>query len=307
MRHDVLEFLLSMGLQPPTREALNACSAHISPALGYDLHGRRQRSMPELCGHEAKPTYLAWQKPRFLSLPCLEVCLSFVTSPELMCVYCAVARKMAATCSRKSCWEGTVVDAAGRKPHGLLARSHFKLWSLAKAVVACGWEAHSVAFLCGAYHVWKFLELREPDLLLSRSSVPSRNVRLLLNVRGAVRGKVVVGLAAGADRNAGIVDALNGKPSPGTVVVALSVSGSRGKHCFQFNGARFGPKAAPIKRFPGVLLEFSLGRSEVRARIGADRLAASLPQDLGGTQDFYCFVVGLGLEAVKPCWCLARD
>ena len=140
-------------------------------------------------------------------------------------------------------------------------------------------------------------------MLVSRSSIPSLGVRLLLDCPGALRGKaVVVGLAAGVDHS-GIVEALSGKPGPRTTVVAANVSGSRGKRCFQYNEVRFGPKAAQIKRLPGVLLEFALGRSEVKARMGGGQIAASLPQDLGEHhQEFYCFVVGLGPEAVKPCW-----
>ena len=141
-------------------------------------------------------------------------------------------------------------------------------------------------------------------MLVSRSSIPSRGVRLLLDCPGALRGKaIVVGLAAGVDHHSAIVEALSGKPGPRTTVVAANVSGSRGKRCFQYNGMRFGPKAAQIKRLPGVLLEFALGRSEVKVQIGGNQIAASLPQDIGEHhQEFHCFVVGLGPEAVKPCW-----
>ena len=151
------------------------------------------------------------------------------------------------------------------------------------------WRSRRCSFLAAAYH---------PAVCASCSIAPG--------LSGARPSSWA--WPRGVDHHSAIVEALSGKPGPRTTVVAANVSGSRGKRCFQYNEVRFGPKAAQIKRLPGVLLEFALGRSEVKVRIGGNQIAASLPQDIGERhQEFYCFVVGLGLGAVKPCWSLARE
>ena len=304
-RDETLSVLSSLGANIPSRDALRYVFGYISPARGYDF-GQKQASIRDICGKEALPTSISWRKHCFLGLGqhCLAVCISFVIRPHLMSTLAAVTTKIAAVCKRHAAWADTVVDPEGRRPEGRHAKTHYRMWALAKGVVTGSWEHGHVGFLCSSLVAWTFLEMRNPPMLVSARSVPPHGMTLLFSLenRAKFKGKIKVGVAAGVSCPFQIEQALAGKAPPNRdVVVACAVFGSRSK-AFQLNQKTFGPTALPTSRLQGIV-KFACEKS--RLRLVADGLApieADVPV-VDTEKTFVCFVSpALPPGNVKPCW-----
>ena len=168
---------------------------------------------------------MAWSAPclRNLDKDCLDHCLAFVITPELMSCVCAVSKTVSASAHRPAAWCGTVVDASGLRPAGKLAMTHFKCWSGAKAVVGGSWERGSLSLLVdGTWVAWAFVHLHQhgANMLVSRLPVPSADVLMMFCVNRTIRGQVFIGIATNTGRQEEITNALRGKPPQGAVAVA---------------------------------------------------------------------------------------
>ena len=305
-REDVLSFVSSLGAHIPTSSASLRAIHYLAPAKGYDI-GKQQRGIREMCGMAAKPTCLAWSTPSLMNIgSCLDNCLSFVISPALMSSFCAVARAVSAACQRPSSWCGTVVDASGCHPKGSAALTHFKRWSLTKAVVGGSWERGSLSFLVDRTWVsWGFVQVQGTSVLVSRFPVPSASMHVMFSVNRAVQGKILVGIAINTGCQDEITTALRGRPSQGTVAVAAVMSSARCRS-FRLNDIPFGPTATPVNQLRGIVQFSVVDRQCVAISVpGKPIVSAKTPTELPESASCLFFVVlppSGRLDEVRPCW-----
>ena len=130
----------------------------------------------------------------------VDICLSFVLTPLLMGALCAVARELQDACWRPTAWQKTLVDPVGHRPSGRQAHTHHTLWSLSAAVVCRPWAFRSVCFhMFSNFKAWcwsrtqgksaKWYKIREgAHLLISKQSVPTSNVNVLVDCFGGAGG-----------------------------------------------------------------------------------------------------------------------
>ena len=307
-REDVLAFVSSLGAHiPPTSASLQR--ALLAPAKGYDLLGKQQRGIREMCGKQTMPTYISWSTPRLMKIDsdCLDKCLSFVISPALMSSFCAVSKTVSAAAHRPSSFCSTIVDASGRRPAGKAAMTHFKSWSQARAVVGGSWERGSLSFLVdGTWVAWAFVHLHGANMLMSRIPVPSADVLMMFCTNRAIRGKLLVGIATNTSCQDDITSALRGRPSQGAITVAAVLSNAKSK-AFQRNGRAFGPSAEPIEQQLRGIVQFSVvdRRTVAIAVPGRRIISARMPADLAECVSCHCFVVlppAVRPDEVTPCW-----
>lgn len=306
-RPDVLAFLSSLGAHIPTSASLQRAIRYLAPARGYDL-GRQQRSIRQVCGMDALPTYVAWSTPCLMAIDshCLDKCLSFVISPALMSCLCAVSKPISAAAHRKSAWTGAIVDASGRRPAGSVAMTHFKSWSHAKAVIGGSWERGSLSFLVdGTWLAWAFVHLHGASMLVSRLPVPSADVLMMFCANREIRSQILVGIATNTGCQAEITSALRGRPSQGTVAVAAVLSNATCK-AFRCNGKAFGPSAQPIEEQLRGIVQFSVVDQRVAIAVpGRPMLSARMPASLADSVSCHCFVMlppNISPDEVRPCW-----
>ena len=310
-RGDALALLSSLGAHVPTSSALRQAARYLCPAKGYEL-GRYQRDLRQMCGEEIRPTCVIWSRPSLLSVNAesLDKCLSFVIAPQLMSTLCAVAKAISAAAHRPSSWSGTIVYSAERRPAGKVAMTHFKSWSLAKAVVGGSWERGSLTFIVNKTWVaWAFVHLRgTKNVLVSRFPVPSADAMVMFSIDRVMKSKVLVGIAktntSGCQSDV-ITSALEGRPSQGAVVVAAVLSSAKGK-AFKFNNKPFGPSSEPIKELRGIV-HFSVIHTDCVAIAvpGRHIITADTPKELPDTASCHFFVVlpsSLEVDSVRPCW-----
>ena len=306
---DVLAFLFRLGAHIPTSASLQRAIRYLAPPRGYDI-GRQQQSMRQVCGMEAMPTCVTWTTPTLCDLEshCLDKCLSFVISPALMSCLCAVSKPISAAAHRKSSWCGTIVDASGRHPAGNAAMTHFKSWSHARAVIGGSWERGSLSFLVdGTWVAWAFVHWRGANMLVSRIPVPSADVLMMFCANGALRGKILVGIATNTSCQDEITSSLRGRTSPrGAVAVAAVLSNAPAK-AFRRNGLAFGPRAEPIKHELRGIVQFSVcdRRTVAIAVPGRRVISAMMPADIPESVSCHCFVAlppAVRPDEVTPCW-----
>ena len=313
-REDVLAFVSSLGAHTPsTGASLQRALHHLAPAKGYDLFGKQQRGIREMCGQGVKPTCVAWPAPSLMNIgnDCLDNCLAFVITPALTSCFCAVSKAISAAAHRPSSWRGTIVDASGRRPAGKAAMTHFKSWSRVRAVVGGTWERGSLSFLVdGTWVAWAFVHLHQhgTNMLVSRIPVPSADVLMMFCANRAIRGRILVGIATNTSCQDEITSALRGRPSQDTVAVVAVLSDATCK-AFRCNGKAFGPSAEPIRTTLRGIVQFSVvdRRTVAIAVPGRRIISARMPADLAESVSCHCFVV-LPLAVrpdevtLTPCW-----
>ena len=309
-RQDALSFVRLCGAHLPTSAARCQSGQYLCPAKGYDMRGKQQLGIQEMCGREAKPSCVLWKMPRLLDLgnECLDRCLSFVVSPSRMGSLCAVAKTMSAACWRPHSWDGSVVDAAGRRPAGRLAVTHWKLWRSTAAVISGAWERGNVSFLIDRFWTaWSFAHEPDTDALVSLCPVPAHDVSVFFNIHAPVDGQVLVGVASNTRCHRKIKAALASRRvvAPGVVAIAAVLSSGKCK-AFRRNGKAFGPSAPAIGGIQGVL-RFALHESRVAVQVpGIELISAKIPFELPAESSFHACVLlpssAYHLGSVSACW-----
>ena len=137
--------------------------------LPTPLHNRVSET---LSGKAARTTY-----PLGLGqLPerAVDICLSFVLAPLLMCTLCAVSRRFLDACWRPTAWSDTLVDAGQNRPHGLQAHEHHTLWWRAVGVVCRPCAFGSVCF--HIFYGWRPWHWAHTAVKKAKWYQPSRRV-----------------------------------------------------------------------------------------------------------------------------------
>jgi hypothetical protein len=305
-REDALSYVRLCGAHVPTCAARCQSGRYLCPAKGYDMRGKQQLGIQEMCGRAAKPSCVMWKLPRLLDLgnECLDRCLSFVVTPPRMSELCAVAKAMSAACWRPASWDGSIVDGAGRRPSGRLAVAHWKLWRQTTAVIGGAWERGNVSFLIDRFwSAWSFAHDPGTDVLVSLCPVPAHDVSVLFNIHTPVDGQVLVGVSNTRCHREIKAALASRRAAPGVVAIAAVLSSGRCK-AFRRNGKAFGPGAPAIGRIQGVL-QFSLLDRRVAIQVpGIEPISA--PTDLPTESSFHAFVLlppsAYHPGSVSPCW-----
>ena len=311
-RAEVLDVATTLGAHVPAGPAVR----YLSPAKGYDI-GRQQRGIREMwSGNEVKPSCVAWTTATLMTISCdcLDRCLSFVITPTTMSGVCAVAKALSAALLRPSSFCDTIIDAAGYRPKGKLAFSHFKRWGLAKAVTGGSWERGSLSFIVDRTWVsWGFLHLHEENMLVSRLPVPSAtDVLVLFCVNRAIQGKLLVGIATNASCQREIISTLDGRPPVGAFAVAAVLSSRKCKAAFRLNGKHFGPSAPPVEQPLRGIVQLSLVDHQFvtitvpgrRPSISAE-IPAEFAEAASASSRHFFVMLPSALhpdDVVRPCW-----
>ena len=307
-REDALSYVRLCGAHVPTSVARCQSGRYLCPAKGYDMRGKQQLGIQEMCGRAAKPSCVMWKLPRLLDLgnECLDRCLSFVVTPPRMSELCAVAKAMSAACWRPASWDGSIVDGAGRRPTGRLAVAHWKLWRQTTAVIGGAWERGNVSFLIDRFWTaWSFAHEPGTDVLVSLCPVPAHDVSVLFNIHTPVDGQVLVGVSNTRCHREIKAALASRRVAPGVVAIAAVLSSGRCK-AFRRNGRTFGPGGPAIGRIEGVL-RFSLLDRRVAIQVpGIESISAKAPPDLPAESSFHAFVLlppsAYYPGSVSPCW-----